>query len=89
MAGQISFIESPATPCLQCIFPEAPPPEVFPVVGATVGVIGSLQALEVLKYLTDTGELLKSRLLLFEGDIMKFEELPLEKNPSCAVCGGT
>ncbi len=88
MAGQITFIESPATPCLQCIFPEAPPPEVFPVVGATVGVIGSLEALEVLKYLTGTGELLKSRLLLFEGDIMKFEELPLEKNPSCAVCGG-
>jgi len=88
MAGQITFIESPVTPCLQCIFPEAPPPEVFPVVGATVGVIGSLEALEVLKYLTGTGEVLKGRLLLFEGDIMKFEELPLEKNPSCSVCGG-
>lgn len=88
MAGQITFIESPATPCLQCIFPEAPPPEVFPVVGATVGVIGSLEALEALKCLTGMGTLLKSRLLLFEGDIMKFEELPLEKNPSCSVCGG-
>lgn len=86
MAGQLTFIESPSTPCLQCIFPEAPPSEVFPVVGATVGVVGSLEAMEVLKYLTGTGDLLKSRLLLFEGDIMKFEELPLEKNPSCPVC---
>lgn len=88
MAGQITFIESPGTPCLQCIFPNAPPPEVFPVVGATVGVIGSLQTLETLKCLTGKGTLLRSRLLLFEGDIMKFEELPLEKNPSCSVCGG-
>jgi adenylyltransferase/sulfurtransferase len=87
MAGQITFIESPHTPCLQCIFPEGPPPELFPVVGATVGVIGSLEALEVLKFLTGTGEPLRSRLLLFEGDVMKFEELPLEKDPSCPVCG--
>jgi adenylyltransferase/sulfurtransferase len=87
MAGQITFIDSPATPCLQCVFPEAPPPELFPVVGATVGVIGSLEALEVLKYLTGSGELLRNRLLLFEGDIMKFEELPLEKDGSCPVCG--
>jgi adenylyltransferase/sulfurtransferase len=87
MAGQITFIESPATPCLQCIFPEAPPAETFPVIGATVGAIGSLEALEALKYLTATGELLKGRLLLFEGDIMKLEELPIEKDPACPVCG--
>jgi adenylyltransferase/sulfurtransferase len=89
MAGQITFIQSPQTPCLQCIFPDAPPPELFPVVGATVGVMGSLEALEALKYLTGVGTLLKNRLLLWEGDIMKFEELRVERNPSCPVCGNT
>jgi len=89
MAGQITFIQSPETPCLQCIFPDAPPPELFPVVGATVGVMGSLEALEALKYITGSGILLKNRLLLWEGDIMKFEELAIEKNPFCPVCGHT
>ena len=87
MAGQITFLHSPHTPCLECIFPEAPPPEIFPIVGATAAVIGSLEALEALKYLTGTGILLMNRLLVWEGDVMKFEEIGVEKSPSCSVCG--
>ncbi|HXX64504.1 MAG TPA: HesA/MoeB/ThiF family protein, partial [Bacteroidota bacterium] len=55
MDGRLSFIQSPETPCLRCLFPEAPPSEVFPVLGTTPGVIGSLQALEAIKYLTGIG----------------------------------
>jgi adenylyltransferase/sulfurtransferase len=88
MSGQMTFIHSPETPCLQCIFPNPAPPEIFPVVGATPGVIGSLEALEVLKYLTGKEETcLKNRLLIWEGDIGNFEEISIQKNPSCPVCG--
>jgi adenylyltransferase/sulfurtransferase len=87
MSGQITFLHSPNTPCLRCIFPEAPPPEKFPVVGATAAVIGSLEALEVLKYLSGTGVLLKNRLLVWEGDIMRFEEIAVQVSPGCPECG--
>ena len=55
MDGRLSFFFPPETPCFQCLFPEGPPKETFPVLGATPGVIGSLQAMEILKYLTATG----------------------------------
>jgi molybdopterin/thiamine biosynthesis adenylyltransferase len=87
MAGQITFLHSPHTPCLQCIFPEAPPPEVFPIVGATAAVVGSLEAMETLKFLTGTGTLLKNRLLVWEGDLMTFDEIAVQKSSSCPVCG--
>jgi adenylyltransferase/sulfurtransferase len=87
MAGQVSFIQTPETPCLRCIFPEAPAPELFPVVGAAVGVIGCVEALEAIKSIAGLGTLLKGRLLIWEGDIAKFEEISFEKSPSCPVCG--
>ena len=86
--GRLSFIHSPETPCLKCIFEEAPPKEVFPVLGATPGVIGSLQALEAIKYLTGIGKPLKSKLLIWEGETTQFRTFPLQKNPHCPSCGG-
>jgi molybdopterin/thiamine biosynthesis adenylyltransferase len=87
MAGQITFIHPPHTPCLRCIFPEAPGQELFPIIGATTGVIGSLEALETLKFLTRVGQLLMNRLLIFEGDLGSFEEVSVMRNPACPACG--
>ncbi len=70
--GRVTFIHSPETPCLQCYFPESPPKEVFPVLGATPGVIGTLEAMEALKYLSGIGKLLKGRLLVWSGNDMSF-----------------
>ncbi len=86
MSGQIVFIHPPETPCLYCVFPGSPPPEVFPIVGATAGVIGALEALEVLKYLTGKGTTLKNRMLFWDGELMTFHEIPLQKDPKCPVC---
>jgi len=87
MSGQITFIHTPETPCLYCVFPGSPPPEVFPIVGATAGVMGTLEALEVLKYLTGKGSLLKNRMLFWDGELMTFQEIALQKDPKCIVCG--
>jgi adenylyltransferase/sulfurtransferase len=88
LMGQLSFIDPPETPCLRCIFPEAPPKGVFPVLGATPGVIGSLQAMETLKFLTGVGDLLKGKLLLFDGEDMSLTMLNLKHLPGCPDCGG-
>lgn len=85
--GRLSFIHSPETPCLRCIFPEAPPKEVFPVLGATPAVIGSLQALETLKYLSGSGKNLKGQLLVWEGGTVDFQKFKIRKDPDCPTCG--
>jgi adenylyltransferase/sulfurtransferase len=85
--GQATTILPEKTPCLNCIFPKAPPKEVFPVVGATAGVIGTVQATEVIKYLTMQGDLLTGRLFIWDGLAATAEEITVEKNPACPVCG--
>ncbi len=87
MEGMLSFIKSPETPCLCCIFPEAPPSEVFPVIGTTPGVIGSLQALETIKYLGGIGTNIKGKLLLWYGAKNEFRILNVQKDPDCPICG--
>lgn len=86
MSGQVSFLEPPKTPCLRCLVPEAPPEESFPVVGITPGIIGCIQAMEALKYLTGLGDLLKGKLLLFDGEEMSFFTVKVEKSPDCPAC---
>jgi molybdopterin-synthase adenylyltransferase len=85
--GQATTILPGETPCLECIFPKAPPKEVFPVVGVTPGIIGMVQANEVIKYLIHEGTLLKNRLFIWDGMESRAEELCIEKNPACPVCG--
>jgi len=87
MEGMLSFIQSPETPCLRCIFPEAPPSEIFPVLGTTPGVIGSLQALETIKYLGGIGTNIKEKLLVWYGAKTEFRILNIQKDPDCPVCG--
>jgi molybdopterin-synthase adenylyltransferase len=85
--GQAITILPDKTPCLECIFPRAPPQEVFPVVGVTAGVIGTVQATEAIKYFTGCGELLAGRLFIWDGLAATAEEIAIEKNPACAACG--
>lgn len=85
--GQVTTIIPGKTACLRCIFPEAPRPETFPVIGVTPGIIGLIQATEVIKYITGIGELLSGRLLLWDGLNSSFEEIAVERNPDCADCG--
>ena len=88
LEGRLSFIQPPETPCLRCLFPEAPPPEVFPVVGATPGVIGTLQAVETIKYLAGIGTNLKGKFLIWDGLEMEFMTVAFRKDPNCPACGG-
>jgi molybdopterin-synthase adenylyltransferase len=86
LEGRLTFVHVPDTPCLQCMFTDAPPKEVFPVAGATPGVIGSLQAMEAIKYLTGIGSTLKNELLVWSGMDADFRTLKIRKNPACPAC---
>lgn len=85
--GMVSFIQPPQTPCLRCLFPEPPPKETFPVVGATAGVIGAIQALEAIKYLVGIGKLLKNKLLVWDGASNEFRAFKTQRDSNCPVCG--
>lgn len=86
LEGRMTFIQSPETPCLRCLTPEAPPKEIFPIVGAVPGVIGSLQALEAIKFLTGTGALLRGKWLVWDGEFQEFHTFPIPRDPSCPAC---
>jgi molybdopterin/thiamine biosynthesis adenylyltransferase len=85
--GQVTTIIPGSTPCMKCIFPKPPPEEVFPAVGVTPGVIGTVQATEVLKYLLERGDLLAGRLFIWDGLQSRAEEIAVERNPGCPACG--
>lgn len=90
--GQVSIFAHPQGPCYRCLFPEPPPPELIPtcseagVLGVLPGVIGNLQATEVLKLLLGIGDPLIGRLLLFDALGMRFREVRIERDPACPVC---
>jgi molybdopterin-synthase adenylyltransferase len=85
--GRVTFIQTPETACLACLFKESPPREVFPVLGATPGITGTIQAMEAIKYLAGVGSLLKGRLLCCDFLEMRFFEVKVRKDPACRVCG--
>lgn len=88
LVGQLSTIIPGEGPCLRCIFPEAPPEKpVFPVLGATPGAIGCLEAIEVIKIITGVGTPLVGRLLTFNGEELQFDEIQVKRNPDCPICG--
>jgi adenylyltransferase/sulfurtransferase len=89
LMGQLMTIIPGKGPCLKCFVPRLPPKKpVFPVLGATPGVVGCLEAMETIKLITGVGEPLVGRLLIFNGADMKFEEMKIERDPRCPVCGG-
>ena len=87
MEGRLMVSNPPQTACLQCLFPEAPPKEVFPVLGATPGVIGTLQAMEAVKLLTGVGEPLLGRLMVWDGMEQTFQSFPVRRMTGCPGCG--
>jgi len=85
--ARVTFLHVPETACFACIFKAAPPKELFPVLGATPGITGTIQAMEAIKYLTGVGTLLKGRLLCCDYLEMRFYEVKVRRDPCCAVCG--
>src|SRR5579871_1277868 len=91
--GQATVFATEEGPCYRCLYPEPPPPGLVPscaeggVLGILPGLVGVMQATEVIKLILGAGEPLIGRLLLVDALGMKFRELKLRKNPECPVCG--
>ena len=92
--GQASvFAPHLGGPCYRCLYPEPPPPGTVPscaeggVLGVLPGIIGLIQATEILKLILGKGTSLLSRLLLFNALDMQFRELKLRRDPQCPLCG--
>ena len=85
--GQATTVIPGKGPCLRCFFPESSPREVFPIVGAACGVIGSIEVAETIKLLTGKGEPLAGKLFIWDGLTGAAETIAIERNPSCPVCG--
>jgi adenylyltransferase/sulfurtransferase len=91
--GQASVFATKDGPCYRCLYPEPPPPGLVPscaeggVLGILPGLVGVIQATEVIKLILGKGESLAGRLLLVDALNMRFRELKLRKNPECPVCG--
>ena len=90
--GQVTTFIPGDGPCYRCLYPEPPPPELAPscqeagVLGVLPGIIGLLQANEVIKLAADIGEPLNGRLVSFDGLKTEFRELKLQRDPDCEVC---
>ncbi len=84
--GQATTILPFSTPCLRCIFPNTPEQQSPPVIGTTCCFVGAVEANEVLKYICNTGELLRGELLLWDGMRSEVELLRVERNPTCPEC---
>ena len=91
--GQASLFYAEQGPCYRCLYSEPPPPGLVPscaeggVLGVLPGIIGSIQALETIKWIIGAGESLIGRLLLFDALKLRFRELELRKDPACPLCG--
>ncbi len=91
--GQASVFWAEKGACYRCLYPEPPPPGLVPscaeggVLGVLPGIVGTIQANEVLKVILGAEGILLNRLLLFDAWTMKFRELKLRKDPNCALCG--
>src|ERR1700754_2966200 len=91
--GQASVFATEQGPCYRCLYPEPPPPGLVPscaeggVLGILPGLVGVMQATEVVKLILGIGDPLIGRLLLIDSLGMRFRELKLRKNPDCPACG--
>lgn len=90
--GYLSVFSAPETPCLRCVFPELddehlPTCETRGVLGATTGIIGTMEAMETIKLLAGIGNVLKNILLTCDFYDMTIVKISISKNPKCSICG--
>jgi sulfur-carrier protein adenylyltransferase/sulfurtransferase len=91
--GQASVFHAEKGPCYRCLYPEPPPPGMVPscaeggVLGILPGIMGTIQATEVIKQILGSGESLIGRLLLFNALDMRWREVQPMKDPDCPICG--
>jgi len=91
--GQAITIIPGESACYRCLFPEPPPPGLVPscqeagILGVVAGIIGTIQANEVLKYILGIGNLLTGKLLVFNALDSSFRQVRVPKDPKCPVCG--
>jgi adenylyltransferase/sulfurtransferase len=91
--GQLTVVIPHEGPCYRCLFEEPPPPDILSstqdagLLGVIPGVIGTLQAAEVLKLIIGTGEILKGELLIYHALKTSFRKVKIPKNPECPLCG--
>jgi adenylyltransferase/sulfurtransferase len=91
--GHLTVIVPGEGPCYRCLFEEPPPPGILPstqgvgLLGVIPGVIGTLQATEVLKFITGAGHILKGELLVYDALMTSFRRIKIPRNPACPVCG--
>ena len=87
-SGCVLFSNPPDLPCLNCVFPEtAAKKEAIGVLGATAGVIGTIEANIALQWLLGLPNPIKNRLLLYDGLRMSFDHIEIKRNAECPVCG--
>ena len=91
--GQVTVFKPKEGPCYRCLFPAPPPAGAVPncaeagVFGVLPGIVGSIQAVEVLKLILGEGDPLIGRLLIFDALAMEFSEVKIRRDPACPVCG--
>ena len=91
MVGQVTTLVAGEGPCYTCLFPKPPVKAVSTaaevgILGAVAGIIGSIQAAEVVKYITGVGSLLSGRILMLDASGMVFHSVAVAKNPECMEC---
>ena len=91
--GQATIFDPYNGPCYRCQYPEPPPPELAPscaeagVLGVLPGIVGSIQAVEAIKYILGIGESLVGRLLCYDALTQEFWALNIRRDPDCPACG--
>ena len=86
--GRVLTIIPGKGPCLQCFYPQVPKEiKPFPIVGSAVGITASIEITEAIKVLTGIGTPLVGRLLIIDGENMKFDTIEIKQNPQCPICG--
>lgn len=90
--GQITTVK-PGGPCYRCLFPKPPPPGAVPscseagVLGSVAGILGTMQATEIIKEIMGVGDSLSGRLMLFDGLSMSLRAMKADQRKDCPACG--